>query len=77
MTTSLNDLQVTTTQTTYTGSSRQTEEYIFLDQSQWSMDGSGDPDRLEIVVRVTDQNTGQETQRSVRFTTALNANYDS
>ena len=71
------DLQVTTTQTTYTGSSRQTEEYIFLDQSQWSMDESGDPDRLEIVVRVTDQNTGQDTQRSVRFTTALNANYDS
>lgn len=65
------DAQVTTTQTTYTGNTRSTEEYIFLDQSQWDL--NKEHDRLEIVVRVRDEHTGRETERSIRFNTVAAA----
>jgi len=52
----------TSTQATYTGTSRTAKESIFVDLSQWS--GRGD---LVITVRITDLNTDQQVERSVAF----------
>lgn len=57
--------QVTTTETTYSGQSRRTEEFIVLDASEWS--DVTDVDRIQVVVRVTDENTGQDVSRNVAF----------
>lgn len=52
----------TTVSTTHQGSSRKAEEYILLDLSKW--EGGND---LSVTVRVTDETTGQEVERSVDF----------
>ena len=56
------DTQRTTTQTSTTGRSRRTEEYILLDLSE-----EVQPGVLVVTVRVTDEVTGQSTERSIRF----------
>lgn len=60
------DAQVTTTQTTYTGQARETEEYLFLEQSEWKMTEE-EVTRLQIMVRVTDEHTGRTVQRAIQF----------
>jgi len=53
---------VTTTRATYEGNRRKAEEYILLDLDEWSGDGV-----LRITVRVTDEVSGQTTERSIQF----------
>lgn len=52
----------TTTRTTYEGNSRKTEEYVMVDLNDW--EGNSD---LKVTVRVTDELTGQQVERSVEF----------
>ena len=52
----------TTAQTRYTSDSRTAHEYIMLDLSAWQGEG-----QLGITVRVTDETTGQQIERSVAF----------
>lgn len=52
----------TTVQTRYTGDSRTAHEYIVLDLSAWTGEG-----QLNVTVRVTDETTGQQIERSLAF----------
>lgn len=54
--------QATSTSTLYTGQNRTAQEYILLDLSEWEGDGA-----MEVVVRVTDQHTGQQVERILGF----------
>lgn len=54
------DPRSTATEATYEGGSRTAKEYIMLDLSDW--EGSDD---LRVTVRVTDEATGQQVERSV------------
>lgn len=56
------DVQRTATESNYEGTSRKTEEYILL-----NMDEFDGPGALEITVRVTDEVTGEQVERSVDF----------
>ncbi|MFQ5570502.1 MAG: GWxTD domain-containing protein [Rhodothermales bacterium] len=53
----------TTVRTPYVGTSRTARENILLDLSEWEGDGD-----LRITVRITDQTTGQQVERSLQFT---------
>lgn len=53
----------TATQTSYTGNARTAHDAILLTLEEW-IDGE-----LEVVVRVTDEITGQQVERSLRFET--------
>ncbi len=52
----------TTAQTRYTDDNRTAHEYIVLDLSPWHGEG-----RLDVTVRVTDETTGQQIERSLAF----------
>lgn len=54
------DPRSTATEATYEGGSRTAKEYIMIDLSDW--EGSDD---LRVTVRVTDEATGQQVERSV------------
>lgn len=57
------DVQRTATRSEYAGASRTTEEYIVIDLSEWKeRDGT-----LSVVVRVTDETTGRQAERSIDF----------
>jgi len=53
----------TSAQSPYTGASRKAEEFIALDLSE-----IGSARAIEIVVRVTDETTGQTVERAIPFT---------
>jgi len=55
-------LQRTSARTRYVGHTRTTREWILLDVGAWE-----EADELDVVVRVTDETTGQVAERSVRF----------
>lgn len=54
----------TATQTTYSSQKRSVEEYILLDLGEWEQGREG---QIRIVVRLTDETTGQEVERAVQF----------
>lgn len=54
----------TSTEAQYRGESRTAREYIMIDLSEW---GEAESSELQIVVRVTDEVTGQQKERSIRF----------
>lgn len=54
----------TTARTTYEGDSRTAREQILIDLSEWQDEQSG---TLTITVRVTDEVTGQQVERSIDF----------
>ena len=58
-------VQLTSAQTPYSGGSRKAEEFIALDLSE-----IGSARAIEIVVRVTDETTGQTVERAIPFTLA-------
>ena len=58
------DEQSTSTKTTYTTNTRSTEEFILLDLGEWKTGREG---RLNIIVRVTDETTGQQAERLISF----------
>ena len=60
------DEQETTTTTTYEGDSRRTDEYIVLNLDDFADDRSGS---LDVVVKVTDEVTGQQVERSLSLKT--------
>ncbi len=52
----------TSAQSQYTGTSRTAKEYILLDFAEWK--GKGE---LEITLRITDEVTGQQVERTLLF----------
>lgn len=54
--------ETTSARTSYTASSRQTDELVLLDLAAW--DGTG---ALQVTIRVTDETTGQQVERSLDF----------
>lgn len=56
--------QRTATKATYTGESRTAKEFILLDLEKWSAEEGS---KLRITVRVTDEVTEQEKERSIDF----------
>lgn len=60
------DEQETTTTTTYEGDSRRTDEYIVLNLDDFADDRSGS---LDVIVKVTDEVTGQQVERSISLKT--------
>lgn len=56
------DVQQTTTTYQYDSSTRKTEEYLLLDLDEFDGEGT-----LDITVTVTDEVTGQQTERSIDF----------
>ncbi len=58
----------TATQVTYAGRSSRAEEYILLELDKWGQGKKGD---ITIVVRVTDETTGQQVERPIAFEVAV------
>lgn len=58
------EMHRTETTSTYTGNSRRTSEVILLD---WSDVASGSAQPVTITVRVTDETSGQDVERSIDF----------
>ncbi len=61
------DRSQTVMRSTYEGSQSRTEEFITLDLDAWDLTEAG---MLAITVRVTDENRGQQVQRTIAFENA-------
>jgi GWxTD domain-containing protein len=55
----------TSTETTYEGTSRRSEEYIVVDPSEVAPEGGG---QMAITVHITDEHTGDVVERAIQFT---------